>query len=106
MKNETLEYIRNSLTKEDLLLQLAEECAELGKAGLKMARVLIGRNPTPIKRPEAFNNLIEEYADVLLCMEVLGMETEEVYSMIREIQAEKLARWKQRIEANTDYNHT
>lgn len=106
MKNETLEYIRNSLTKEDLLLQLAEECAELGKAGLKMARVLIGRNPTPIKRPEAFNNLIEEYADVLLCMEVLGMETEEVYSMIREIQAEKLSRWKQRIEANTDYNHT
>ena len=106
MKNETLEYIRKSLTREDLLLQLAEECAELGHAGLKMARVLIGRNPTPITRPEAFNNLIEEYADVLLCMEVLGMETTEVNSMIREIQAEKLERWKQRIEAGTDYNHT
>ena len=97
MRNETLEYIRNNLTKEDLLCQLAEECAEFGKTALKMVRVLNGRNPTPIKRPEAFNNLIEEYADVLLCMEALGMETAEVHSMIREVQAEKLPRWKERL---------
>lgn len=100
MRNETLEYIRKSLPREVLLQQLAEECAELAQAALKNVRVLDGRNPTPIKRPEAFNNLIEEYADVLLCMEVLGMETTEVHSIIRETQSEKLTRWKQRLQQN------
>ena len=59
MINESLEYIRKSLPREVLLLQLAEECSELAQAAMKYVRVLDGRNPTPIKRPEAFNNLIE-----------------------------------------------
>ena len=106
MTNSQIEYIRKSLPKEVLLLQLAEECAELGKAALKLSRVLDGRNPTPVKRPEAFNNLIEEYADVLLCLEVLGMETSEVITQVGEIIPEKLDRWVQRLEAVKDCNHT
>ena len=93
----SLEYIRDSLSREELLLQLAEECAELGKAALKLRRIYDGSNPTPIKRPEAYNNLIEEIADVTLCVEVLGLNTPEVLQTVGQIWGAKLDRWKQRL---------
>lgn len=39
---------------------LAEECTELAQAALKMARLIRGENPTPIKRGEAETNLQQE----------------------------------------------
>lgn len=95
---DAIEYVRNTLSKEEQLAQLAEECAELGKAALKLRRVYDGRNPTPVTRPEAFNNLVEEIADVTLCMEVLGMNTAEVLYNCAKIRMEKAARWKKRIQ--------
>lgn len=95
---DAIEYVRNTLSKEEQLAQLAEECAELGKAALKLRRVYDGRNPTPVTRPEAFNNLVEEIADVTLCMEVLGMNTAEVLYNCAKIRLEKAARWKRRIQ--------
>ena len=64
---DAIEYVRNTLSKEEQLAQLAEECAELGKAALKLRRVYDGRNPTPVTRPEAFNNLVEEIAMNVMC---------------------------------------
>ena len=95
---DAIEYVRENLSKEEQLAQLAEECAELGKAALKLRRVYDGRNPTPVTRPEAFNNLVEEIADVTLCMEVLGMNTAEVLYNCAKIRMEKAARWKRRIQ--------
>ena len=95
---DAIEYVRKTLSKEEQLAQLAEECAELGKAALKLRRVYDGRNPTPVTRPEAFNNLVEEIADVTLCMEVLGMNTAEVLYNCAKIRLEKAARWKKRIQ--------
>ena len=97
MKNDPLEYIRCRLSREELLLQLAEECAELGKAALKLRRIYDGSNPTPIKHHEAYNNLIEEIADVTLCVEVLGLNTPEALKTVGEIWGSKLDRWKQRL---------
>ena len=45
---DAIEYVRKTLSKEEQLAQLAEECAELGKAALKLRRVYDGRNPTPV----------------------------------------------------------
>lgn len=46
------------------LEQLAEECTELGKAALKLARILRNENPTPVTREDAKANLLEEWTDV------------------------------------------
>lgn len=46
------------------LEQLAEECAELGKAALKLARILRNENPTPVTRKGAEADLLEEWTDV------------------------------------------
>lgn len=74
------------------LEQLAEECAELGKAALKLSRILRGENPTPVTEKEARENLIEEMVDVDLCLDVLGLVGDfERYD-------EKLNRWKARIK--------
>lgn len=93
-----IEYVREHLPREDLLCQLAEECAELSKAALKMARIYCGRNPTPVTRTEAFHNLVEEIADVTLCIEVLGMNTKEVLNNCDKIWEEKSSRWKKRLQ--------
>lgn len=44
--------------------QLAEECAELGKAALKYARILRGENPTPVTKADALESINEEWSDV------------------------------------------
>ena len=94
-----IEFIRDRLSREELLTQLAEECAELGKAALKLRRAYNGGNPTPVSRPEAYNNLIEEIADVGLCVEVIGLNTPENLMLMGEIWEQKLARWEQRLKA-------
>ena len=70
-----IEYIRDQIPEEELLVQLAEEASELAQAALKFHRVLDGRNPTPVRLSEAFANLQEEVADVLLCLRVLDINT-------------------------------
>lgn len=54
-----------------VLEQLAEECAELGHAALKLARITRGENPTPVSKKLALEMLHEEGNDVLLCLEEL-----------------------------------
>jgi NTP pyrophosphatase (non-canonical NTP hydrolase) len=96
---DNINYIREKLSREELLTQLAEECAELSKAALKLRRVYNGGNPTPMTRADAYNNLIEEIADVTLCVEVLGFNSPENLYNIGQIWDEKLSRWEQRLKA-------
>lgn len=72
--------------------QLAEECAELAKASLKMARISRGENPTSATYPEVIDNLAEEATDVYLCLFDLGLmpNPNTMYS--------KLKRFRERIE--------
>lgn len=96
--DDAIKYVRENLPREDLLCQLAEECAELGKAALKLARIYRGVNPTPVTRTDAFQNLVEEMADVTLCMEVLGLNTPELLYNCGQIWEEKSARWMRRLK--------
>ena len=76
-----------------MLEQLAEECAELGKAALKLARIERNENPTPVTKEEALKNLREEYTDVVQCARELGLKTDLI-----EMQEKKerfFERWKQ-----------
>lgn len=98
------EYIKEKLSQEELLCQLAEEASELAQAALKLRRVYDGSNPTPVKRSEAFNNLKEEVADVLLCLDTLNMNAyNRDYS---DFWNRKIHRWAKRLrEKRGEENH-
>ena len=88
--------IKQHLPQDELLEQLAEECAEVSQAALKLRRALTGINPTPVAADEARRNLVEEAADVY---NVLGLlldaeDNAEIYSIIRR----KKERWLKRLE--------
>lgn len=90
------EKIKQHIPQDELLTQLAEECAELSQAALKLRRALTGIDPTPVTVDEARKNLVEEAADVY---NVLGLlldaeDNTEIYSIIRR----KKERWLKRLE--------
>ena len=90
------EKINQHLPQDERLAQLAEECAELSQAALKLRRALTGINPTPVTAEDARMNLVEETADVY---NVLGLlldaeDNAEIYEIIRR----KKARWLNRLE--------
>ncbi len=86
---------RDYLTEGELLCQLAEESAELAQAALKERRALEDDNPTPISYAEARSNLIEEVADVFVCLsELFELHDWEEVANIRE---EKENRWLRRL---------
>ena len=89
-------YIRERLGKAELLAQLAEESAELAQAALKYRRVLTGENPTPTTEKEAVEHLIEEMADVELCVTLLGEAGDEARKT--DIKTRKTSRWVGRLK--------
>lgn len=99
-----IDYIREQLSQEELLCQLSEEASELSKAALKLRRVYDGANPTPVKRSEAYDNLLEEFADVMLAFEVLGFDPITVDQVCQKIRAEKLKRWYDRLKEAREEN--
>lgn len=95
--------VKDYLTQDELLCQLAEESAELAQAALKERRALEDDNPTPVSYTDAHANLLEEVADVYVSLgELLSLEDWERVARIRE---EKENRWMQRLEER-DNNET
>ena len=88
--------IRDILPETEILAQLAEEAAELAQAALKLRRVLDGTNPTPVPEGAARDNLMEEYGDVLNCMEQLLTAPD--LAWCDDMRGRKKQRWKVRLE--------
>lgn len=86
--------VKRMLSREELLAQTAEECAELAKAALKLRRVLDGTNPTPVSQEEAEANLQEEMSDVIGCMLLVDIDWEALEQML----PFKMQRWASRLE--------
>lgn len=89
---EKRDFVRQSIKFAALYEQLAEECAELAQAALKMARIMRGDNPTPVRHDDAGMAVEEEYTDVELCASLLRLK----YNPY--IATEKLDRWVERIK--------
>lgn len=87
-------WIGERVGRRVLLELLAEECAELAQAALKCVRAEYGarENPTPMTREEAQELLLEEYGDVVLVADVLGLRLD-VEGYVR-----KLGRWRRRLD--------
>jgi len=82
-----------------LLEQLAEECAELAQAALKLARYLRGENVPVKSRTQLISDLLEEIADVDNILVLIA--STELYDgqRVARIRENKMARWVQRIKA-------
>ena len=94
----TAQEALSTVTPDYALRLLAEECCELGKAALKVVRVL--NDETPMSMGEARENLIEETGDVLAMMTVLRATFHtvvEAYDIERGMEY-KLDRFVDRIE--------
>lgn len=86
--------VTDFLKQEELLAMLAEECAELAQAALKLRRVIDGTNPTPVGYHLAMKRLHEEVADVNLCIDQIHCLDDD---KLEEIRKAKLARWLTRL---------
>ena len=95
-----IEYICDRLSEGELLAQLAEEATELAHAALKLRRTLSNDNPTPVNHDDATDNLKEEIADILLMLDVLGIDP--LALEIDMTKAKKLERWARRLECAND----
>lgn len=93
------EYIFEKIPCPALYEQLAEEAAEMAHAALKMARIWRKENPTPVQWQEGFNRLTEEISDVMLVLDVLGLEKDQ------EIVDQKIDRWLDRIREGERKSH-
>lgn len=104
--SENLKYICQNEPFENRIQQLAEEAAELAQAALKYNRSLGNGCYTPVSRKDAADSLMEEMADVLLCMAAAFPDTErykDFHVNLARIHKEKETRWVERLsEANTE----
>lgn len=95
--------ISDILPQTEILAQLAEEASELAQAALKLRRALDGKNPTPKGVNECENALIEEYADVIVCISALNCSPEWYEDATAMIHA-KSTRWLSRLKAKEQSN--
>lgn len=97
---DNIEIIRDKIPGVELLAQLAEEAAELSQAALKLRRAIDGTSPTPLSQFDATLNLLEEVADVMLCLRVLDMDPldKQNEGQYHTIISTKLKRWVNRLQ--------
>ena len=97
---EYISKINMLMSKPEIAAQLAEECAELGHAALKLRRTMMTGNPTPVSFATALDMLKEELADLHLVLSVLDYRMRVIpdeKELKRRCEA-KAERWIQRLE--------
>lgn len=95
------ETVFNMLPEEEILTQLAEECSEAAQAALKLRRAKTGVNPTPKSVRECRKALVEEIADVQVCVQALPLTGEERIEICR-VESRKRRRWLDRLTGRAD----
>ena len=92
-----MDKITTTLTLDDLLIQLAEEAAELAQAAAKYYRVTRGANPSPVPLQDARDALVEEIADVNVAAEAVRRKMGISCDEIAEVEDAKIERWRRRV---------
>ena len=98
--NPDIIYVKKVLKEVDVLLQMSEEASELSQAAAKRARILVGRNPTPVTEPESYETLLEEYADVKVCASAL-LSSEALKYVENQVMPGKIKRWVERLKTSS-----
>lgn len=81
------------LPEDTRLIQLAEESSELAQACIKLVRIM--HHDSPASESVVRDNLLEEIADVSVCMTAL--QDIAPLAQVGEIIAQKAQRWEDRI---------
>lgn len=93
-----IDIIRDNVHELERLAQLAEEATELAQAALKLRRAYKSTgNPTPVTLQGAYQNLLEELADVKVCLAVLNLDANGTQWRVDQLAEEKLHRWAERL---------
>ena len=87
----TIGKIIDKVSMPALYAMLAEEAAELAHAACKAFRYTEGSNPTPLTSDDIYDMLIEEFSDVALIANILGIHPDE------DIMQAKMQRWEERL---------
>lgn len=88
-------FIKERVPVVELLAGLAEEASELAQAALKLRRVFVSNNPTPVSEDQAIENLWEEIADVNLYVSMLDINL----GAVSEYMQAKQRRWEERLKS-------
>lgn len=92
---------------KEILIQMGEEGSELSKAALKLYRAIDMKNPTPVSINEAYDNLVEEFGDVLNCLYAYFDDNEDSVCkfVLRadKIADEKRKRWIKRLKERDQF---
>ena len=88
-------FIKERVPVVELLAGLAEESSELAQAALKLRRVFVSNNPTPVSEDQAIENLWEEIADVNLYVSLLDINL----GAVSEYMQAKQRRWEERLKS-------
>lgn len=91
-----IELISSRYETKTLLDQLAEEATELAHAALKTSRIMRGENPTSVNIRDAERKLVEEWTDLCLVADVIGLSLDE------DIYDGKTQRWISRLNSKTN----
>lgn len=83
--------IKKKVDEKERYAQLAEEAAELAQAALKARRAMDSENPTPEGLHCAFEDVVAEYSDVVLCAMAADVFCD------KDIVHKKAKRWLERI---------
>lgn len=92
--DQRLHQIAERLGRDEMLLQLAEECSELSQACLKMVRANKGLTPKTVG--ECKESLAEELSDVKVCMEIVESLVSGLQFKQRFYREYKTDRWYKR----------
>jgi hypothetical protein len=94
----TMKTIIEAIGEASALEQLAEECAELAQASLKLARKIRSENPTPKSKDQCVADILEEIADVQEAIHVMEGSSWYDGKKIDDLITTKDARWHQRLK--------
>ena len=89
----------------NVIQQIAEEAVELAKAAIKYGRTKGLGSYTTVNPKDARDSMMEEFADVLLCMEVAFPHwsgSTDFYSKLERTYCEKAKRWLKRLKAHEE----
>ena len=98
--DQRLNEIAKVLGRDEILLQLAEECSELSQSCLKMVRAYKGLTPKTID--ECKDNLSEELNDVKMCMELIESLIVGLQDKQKSYKEYKTDRWYKRVMLGQD----
>ena len=89
--------LREKIGEPATLELLAEECAELAHAVLKLARIERGESPSPLEKEECIARVMEEMVDVRLCMnEIISADWFDTDEMV-DVETQKYCRMVKRL---------